>query len=282
MTLFTVNKERSVNFSTRIYTKKLLLLAFVLLTGLIRSFAQDVLPPPNPPSLVVDNAGMLSAGQRDALEQQLVALDDSTSNQIAVVTIHSIGDNDIEDYANALFRKWGIGSKKNNNGVLVLIVDSSNIAGYKNGQIKIETGYGLEGAITDMMCSQIIRNEMAPAFRNGDYYTGIINAVNALSKAAAGEYKIPQDHSGDSDGGGAIVFLIILFIVIFIIIRSRGGGGGGMGRGSGWSSMIWPIIFSGGGGSGGGFGGGGFGGGGGGFGGFGGGSSGGGGASGGW
>lgn len=272
------NKKRSVNLSIRIHKKSILLIAFVLLTGLIKSLAQDVPPPPDPPRLVVDNAGMLSADQRAALEQQLVALDDSSSNQIAIVTLHSIGDNDIEDYANALFRKWGIGDKKNNNGVLVLIVDSSNIAGYKNGQIKIEVGYGLEGAITDMMSSQIIRNEMAPAFRNGDYYTGIVNAVNALSKAAAGEYKIPQDHSDDS-GGGVVVFLIILFIVIFIIVRSRGGGGGGMGRGSGWSSMIWPIIFSGGGsGGGGGFGGGG----GGGFGGFGGGSSGGGGASGGW
>lgn len=267
-----------MNSSIRLHKKSFLLLAFVLLTGLIRSFAQDVLPPPNPPRLVVDNAGMLSAEQRAVLEQQLVALDDSSSNQIAVVTIHSIGDNDIEDYANALFRKWGIGSKKNNNGVLVLIVDSSNVAGYKNGLIKIEVGYGLEGAITDIMCAQIIRNEMAPAFRNGDYYTGITSAVAALSKAAVGEYKIAQDHSDDSDGGGAIVFLIILFIVIFIIIRSRGGGGGGMGRGNGWSSMIWPIIFSGSGGGSSGFGGGG----GGGFGGFGGGSSGGGGASGGW
>ncbi|MDE1192474.1 MAG: TPM domain-containing protein [Arachidicoccus sp.] len=261
--------------SINILRRKHLYTLLIMLVCAIKLFAQDVLQPPYPPRLVVDNANMLIPEQRAILEQKLDALDDSTSNQIAVVTLHSIGDNDIDDYANKLFRTWGIGGKKNNNGVLILIVDSSSVSAYKNGQIKIEVGYGLEGAITDLISSEIIRNEMAPAFREGNYYRGIDNAVDALSKAAVGEYKIPQQHDND-DGGELIIFLVILVIVIFIIIRSRGGGGGGMGRSNGWSSMIWPIIFSGGGG------GGGFGGGGGGFGGFGGGSSGGGGASGGW
>ena len=240
--------------------------AGVLLLLAFNVRAQNILPAPNPPSLVVDAAGMLAPNEQAALEQKLVAFDDSTSNQITVVTIDSLGDNDLEDYANQLFRTWGVGTKKNDNGILLLIVKSTR-------QMRIEVGYGLEGAITDVQSGSIIRDVLAPNFKAGNYYAGIDQAVTALEQAAAGEYKIPRQQS-DGDGSGYIVFFIILIIVIVIIVRSRGNGGN-MGGGSGW--WLLPTLFSGGGG---GFGGGGFSGGG--FGGFGGGSSGGGGASGGW
>ncbi len=260
--------------------KRLLFLISIILFSASLS-AQDVLPKPNPARLVVDDAHVLSPEQRDILEQKLVAFDDSTSNQISIVTIASLNDYAIEDYANKLFRTWGIGSK-NNNGILILVAANDH-------KIRIEVGYGLEGAIPDVTASDIIDNDLKPNFKTGDYYHGFDLAIESLGKAAAGEYKVAKqtDDSGNSGGGSIFGFLIIIFVIIMLISRGGRGGGGMMSR-RGYGSLFWPLLFGsgfGGGGRGGGFGGfggGGFGGGGGGFGGFGGGSSGGGGASGGW
>lgn len=241
--------------------------------------AQDVLKKPNPPRLVVDEAGFLSRDQQQILEQKLDAFNDTTSNQIAVVTINDLNDIPIEDYATKLFREWGIGGSKHNNGVLLLISKNDR-------KFRIEVGYGLEGAITDVLSKDIIENDLRPNFKNEDYYRGLDEAVNALEQAAAGEYKERGTQKEESKGGGNILGFIIILIIIFIVIgRGRGGGkGGGIMSRRGFNPWIIPAIFSGGwgGGRGGGFGGGFGGGGGGGFGGFGGGSSGGGGASGGW
>lgn len=239
---------------------------------------------------MVDNAGVLSAEQREILENKLVALNDSTSNQIAIVTVKTLNDEPIEDVAVNTFREWGIGGKKNNNGILILVAVNDR-------QVRIEVGYGLEGAVPDITTGNIIENDLKPNFKEGNYYRGLNQAIESLSKAAVGEYKeqnTQRSSNAKGSGGGSIIwFFIILFIVLMIVGRGGGGGrGGGMfsRRGSGF---LGPFILGsllGGGGRGGGFGGGGFGGGGfgggggggGGFGGFGGGSSGGGGASGSW
>lgn len=254
------------------------LLYILLFAGVcMNALAQNVLPKPNPPRLVVDNANVLSPEQRDILEQQLVALDDSTSNQICIVTIPTLDDYPIEDYAVSLFRSWGIGNKKTNNGVLILVAA-------RDRKMRIEVGYGLEGAIPDITTASIIDNDMKPSFKNGNFYQGLSKAVNSLSKAAAGEYKVAREKKNNRDGGGGGGGFIGLIVIIIIIVLLSGGGGGGRGgrRGGG----LWPLLFlgSGGGNWGGGRGGWGGGGssGGGGFGGFGGGSSGGGGASGSW
>jgi uncharacterized protein len=248
--------------------------------------AQEVLPRPNPPRLVTDQAGVLSESERQALEQKLVALDDSSSNQIAVVLIKTLNDRPIEEYATKLFREWGIGNKKTNNGVLLLVAVDDR-------KVKIEVGYGLEGAIPDITASAIIRNEIGPAFKQQNYYQGLDKAADALAKAAVGEYKVARKKNSSKPGGGGsiITFLVILAIVLLIVGGGGFGGGGGRRRRSGLDGLAEGLLLgsllNGGsnrGGWGGGFGGGGFGGGGGGggFGGFGGGSSGGGGASGGW
>ncbi|MGI8950456.1 MAG: TPM domain-containing protein [Chitinophagaceae bacterium] len=244
-------------------------------------FAQNVLPKPNPPRLVVDNANILSPEQRNILEAKLDALDDSTSNQIAIVTIPTLGDYAIEDYANKLFREWGIGNKKNNNGILILVASNDR-------KVRIEVGYGLEGAIPDITANDIIQNDITPNFKEGNYYHGLDQAIESLGKAATGEYKVAKqaDDNSSASGSSVLGFIIILIVILIIIGRSGRGGGGMMSR-RGSGGWFWPLLLSnlGGGGrgfGGGGFGGGGFGGGGGGFGGFGGGSSGGGGASGGW
>jgi uncharacterized protein len=238
--------------------------------------AQDILPKPNPPKLVNDAAGVLSSEDIARLEAKLVAYDDSTSTQVAIVLIKTLNDYPIEEYALKLFRAWGIGNKKTNNGVLI-------IAAIEDRKIRIEVGYGLEGAVPDIIANQIIRSDIQPNFRSGNYYEGLAAASESIIKAAAGEYKAPEGYNkGRKGGGGNILGIIIICIIIIIVLSNsnRGGGGGFMSR-RGYRGGFGPIIFPGGFGGGGG-GGGWSGGGGGGFGGFGGGSSGGGGASGGW
>lgn len=254
--------------------KGLVLLIFCCSNLLL--LAQKIPPVPNPPKLVNDYAGVLSKEQVDILEQKLVALDDSTSNQIAVVLIKSLEDYPIEEYALKLFRTWGIGNKKTNNGVLL-------IAAIDDKKIRIEVGYGLEGAIPDITAATIIRNEIGPFFREGNFYRGIDRATDALSKAAAGEYKVKRTKKGEGEvtGKDILIFIVILFVVLMIVGNSGRGGGGTLSK-RGYQQWNTPGGFffpMGGGGFGGGRGGG-FGGGG--FGGFGGGFSGGGGASGSW
>ncbi|NLR65547.1 TPM domain-containing protein [Chitinophaga varians] len=245
----------------------------LLLTGLLVK-AQNIPPRPNPPTLVNDFAGILLKDEDERLEQKLVAYDDSTSTQIAIVTLKSVGDYDVSQVALKILRDWGIGRKGKNNGILILV-------SMEDRKIRIETGYGMEGAVPDAVANEIIAQIIKPAFREGQYYQGLDKAVDAIIKAAAGEYKGDPRQSKPGISPGAI-FLLILVIVIIISIISRGGGGGGgttYNRRGGW---IWPVIGSMGGfgrGDGGGWSGGG---GGGGFGGFGGGSGGGGGASGSW
>ncbi len=238
-------------------------------TGLM---AQNILPKPNPPKLVTDQAGVLSAEQLQALEAKLVAIDDSSSNQIAVVILSSLEGQPKEEYATKLFREWGIGNKKTNNGVLLLVA-------IQDRQIRIEVGYGLEGAIPDVTALSIIDNDIKPAFKVGNYYEGLDKATDDLAKAAVGEYKEARKKKKNTKGS-PLLFFIILAIIVFIVKRNGGGGGSNINRG-GFSDFTTGMLLGSllnGGSSRGGWGGGS----GGGFGGFGGGSSGGGGAGGGW
>jgi uncharacterized protein len=254
---------------------KRLALGLLLMLPFI-GIAQNIPDKPNPPRLVNDLANVLSADEEAALERKLVAYDDSTSNQITVVTITTLNEYPIEEFALQLYRKWGIGSQEHNNGVLVL-------AAIGDRKIRFEVGYGLEGAIPDIVANQIITNDIAPAFRGENYYAGLDKATNSLIAAAAGEYHAPAGYSDRGRKRSFPVSLIIIVIIIILLIsRNRGGGGGFMSR-RGYRGGFGPVIFPGGwGGGGSSWGGGGWSGGGGGFGGFGGGSSGGGGASGSW
>ncbi len=254
----------------------------IMLPCLLMAQGIDKFIPPasNPPKLVNDYLDLLTPDQEKALEKKLVAFDDSTSNQIAVITVGDIGDYEIEDFAVALGRKWGIGGKDYNNGVVLIIYINQE---RQKRKVWIATGYGLEGAIPDITAKQIIENEIIPNFKSNDIYRGLDEGTDALILAAAGEYKAPEGYrKRKKKDGGAPLGIIIMVAIIFIISGiSRRGGGGGMISGRGgrhWGSTP-PIWFpSGGLGSGrssGGFGGGG-------FGGFGGGSFGGGGAGGSW
>ncbi|MFY0253572.1 TPM domain-containing protein [Chitinophaga sp. 30R24] len=251
-----------------------LLPGLFIMAGLLAQ-AQNIPPRPNPPTLVNDFAGILLKNEDDALEQKLVAYYDSTSTQITIVTLKSVGDYDISQVSLKILRDWGIGTKGKNNGILILV-------SVEDRKIRIETGYGMEGAVPDAIANDIINQILKPAFRQEHYYEGLDAAVDAIEKAAAGEYKA-DSKQGKSGLGIGEIFLLIIIVVIIISLFSRGGGGGRGGGGTTYNrrgGWIWPVIGMGGfGGGGGGWSGGG---GGGGFGGFGGGSGGGGGASGSW
>jgi uncharacterized protein len=252
--------------------KKFFLFISLLFSVCVFAQIEKVIPArPNPPKLVNDFAGILTPEQEHDLEAKLVAYDDTTSNQVAVVTLPTLVDPqngnvyEDEEVALKILRDWGVGNKQKNNGIVILIVKNKDNTERK---IRIEVGYGLEGAVPDITANQIIQNDIVPNFREGNYYRGLDAATDDIIKAAQGEYKAPDGYRNRGKQKGispSVIFFIILIIWILIQISSRGGGRGGGGmlsrRGySGWSG----------------------GGGGGGFGGFGGGSGGGGGASGSW
>jgi uncharacterized protein len=256
---------------------KIFLLFFVVVFLSITNLsAQNILAKPNPPQLVNDVAGILSPAEKEALERKLVLIDDSSSNQIAVVILPTLDGYPIEDYATKLFRDWGIGNKKTNNGILLLVAINDR-------KVRIEVGYGLEGAVPDITANSIIDNDIKPAFRARAYYEGIDKATDDIAKAAVGEYKVARAKKGKGGGGSVLGFIIIAIIIVAIVGRRDNGSGGSNIGGGGFSDiatgMLLGSLLGGGGRSNGGDWGGG---GGGGFGGFGGGSSGGGGASGGW
>lgn len=261
---------------------KKLLFTWLFSCSFVFLFAQDF--PQKSITLVTDYTNTLTADQRQNLENKLVAFNDSTSTQIAVVLLKSVGDYDINEYATKLGRNWGIGTKGKNNGILMLIAIGDR-------KVSIQTGYGAEGAVPDITTHEIIENDLKPNFKAGNYYAGIDAGTNSLIKYMKGEYKAPAQAKQQVNGGGGGSALIIIIIVIVVIILIRRGGGGGGNQvigGRGGSSPFWWFLAGsalGRSSGGGGFGGGGFGGGdsgGGGFGGFGGGSFGGGGSSGSW
>ena len=164
---------------------------------------------PSNAALVNDYTGTLTAAQKDALEHKLDAFDDSTSTQIAVVIIPSLNGNDVADYNVRLFREWGVGSKKTNNGVLLLIAKDDH-------RLNITTGYGVEGPLPDVTCKEIIDGIIVPKFKAGeDYYNGIDLGTTAIMQAVKGEYTAPP---GYHKGGGGASTARIIFIIINIPI----------------------------------------------------------------
>jgi len=226
---------------------------------------------------VVDVAGILTPDQRGQLEGKLKAHEDKTSDQVVVATVPNLQGTTIEDYANRLFRAWKLGQAKTNNGVLLLVAPQER-------KVRIEVGYGLEGALTDAQSRTITASAITPRFKTGDWFGGLDAGVDGilaiLSRDAQEWQRAPQPKEDAADPMQVAIFVILLLIVMVVAWRmarlgNRGGRGGGI--------VILPGPGSGG--WGGGFSDGGFGGSSGGFdGGFsgGGGSSGGGGASDGW
>lgn len=250
------------------------LAALIWLTACIAAHADNTYPPLT--GRVVDGGSVISPEGRQDLETKLANLEQKSGIQLVVATVPSLQGQEIEPFANGLFRFWKLGEAKANNGVLLLVAP-------KERRVRIEVGYGEEGTLTDALSKIIITNAMVPRFKAGDFQGGIQRGVDdiiaVLTTDSSEWQKRPalREDQHDSDALDAILPFLIFAVVIFVIYRSsrRGRGGGGLPwivpTGGGWGGGSGGF---GGGGSGGGFSGGGFSGGGG--------SSGGGGASGGW
>lgn len=272
------------------------LLFMVLLA--VPAAAQDL--PPRPQGPIYDQADMLPAAEEASLDQRLREFDARTGNAVIVATVDSLQGDTIEDYAQKLYAAWGIGGAERDTGVLLLVAPNEH-------KVRIEVGYGLTPYITDILSGRIIRDEITPHFKDGDFSGGIEAGVDAMlsqlskspedAKAIAEAAAAAEKNRAHENGGFPVGMIVwIVFIVIFVVLPALARRGGQRYRGSGVGSavgniLLWSALnaashsgrrggWGGGGWSGGG--GGGFGGGGGGFGGFGGGMSGGGGASGGW
>jgi len=163
---------------------------FVFLILVSSAFSQPEIPKLK--MWATDLSGTLRESELRDLNNRLKAYQDSTSNQLLVLMISSLEDYPIEMLAEETATKNKIGTKKNDNGILLLIAKDDR-------ELRIEVGYGLEGAVPDAIASSIIRNVIRPRFRDDDYYLGINDGITAIIKAIGGEYKA-EDAAAD-DGG---------------------------------------------------------------------------------
>lgn len=191
---------------------KVLIFLELLLSLQISVYAFTV--PDRPTGYVNDYAGILSADVKQNLEEKLQSFTASTSNEIAVVTIPSLEGETVERYATKLFETWKIGTAKNDNGVLLLISRDDR-------ELRIEVGYGLEGAIPDILASDIIENHITPSFKAGDYDTGVLNGVLAIMEASNGEY-VQETKSGAITGVVMpLLFIVLQGLLFFVSILGR-------------------------------------------------------------
>lgn len=249
--------------------------ALILIGAVFASILYAIPSRPQPQRLVNDFAGLFTPGQVSDLEKVLVAFDDTTSNQITVVTVKDLEGHEASEYATRIGLDWGVGSEKFDNGVVLLVKPR---LGNSYGEVFIAVGYGLEGAIPDAYAKRIVDQVLIPHLGEGDYYGGVVAACEVLMKLASGEIsELRSDEEDDPFLIGFSIFIAIILFIIVVAIIAGDKGNGNRGGGSGGRRTIYtgPVINGGLGGFGGGRSGGSFGGG---FGGFGGGSFGGGGA----
>jgi len=227
-------------------SKKVLLLSLLLLLSLSSTlWAAPELPNYSGDIYVQDFAQIISSQMEYKLLAAAREIENNTGAQISIVTIDSLQGTDIESYSNELFRKWGIGDKEKENGILFLIAKAE-------GKFRIEVGYGLEGRINDAKAGDILRNT-APYFQSGDFDSGIAVAFNSLANEISQEYTNTNPKETQSEksvnipwwaqllGIALLIYLAIfhpdiLMFLIFTLSRGSMGGSGGSRRGGGGSS----------------------------------------------
>ena len=172
---------------------------------------------------VHDDANVLSQEAADKLENLLITYEDSTSNQIAILIIPSLDGDVLENYSLRVAERWKLGNETKDNGALLLIAVNDH-------KMRIETGYGLEGVLTDAVCSRIIRNEIAPKFRQNDFDGGVTAGINAMISAIGGEYTAEDYDEMESldwrlrTAIGLFVFSILgMFAFMAVIVPGCGG-----------------------------------------------------------
>ena len=186
--------------------------------------------PDRPAARVNDFAGLLSPARETELERALAEFERRTTNQLLVVTFQSTGGEAVEDLTIRLAETWKVGGRDDDNGlILAVFVDER--------KVRFEVGYGLEGALPDARAIQIIRNEIVPRFREGDYAGGISAGMAAAMGAIEGEYSAPATNTRKNRVKKGIGGLIVplMFILVFLF-------GGRRGR----SALMWYLILGGG------------------------------------
>ena len=181
---------------------------FIILFTVLTTTAQQIPSRPLPPRLVNDFSNTLSASQEASLERKLVAYNDSTSTQIAVVFVNDLQGTTAADFAYQLGEKWGVGTKENN-GIVVLVKPKNDT----KGEVFISVGYGLEPYVPDAIAKRIIENEMIPAFKNNDYYSGVNDAIDIIIGLASGAFTA-EEYSDE----GAEIFILVFFIAMMVVM----------------------------------------------------------------
>lgn len=211
--------------------KKIMIILAVGL-GLVMNLAALNVPVLN--GRVNDNAKLMSASERQEAEEYLAAVEKQSGVQVAVLTVKSLQGESLEDYANDVFEKWGLGQKDKDNGVLLLVA-------YNERGVRLEVGYGLEGTLTDIKSGIIIRNMIIPEFKEGDYGEGILAGIKAVGGVVCGDVETENRlkessavSSEDLEGGLlGMVFIMVWFFIIFSKILRRYGL---------WGIFMWNLL----------------------------------------
>lgn len=210
------------------YTIKVFVISLTLLlfSGAVFAYTS----PGKPINYISDFGEVLSDGQETTINDQLSAYDKQTTNQIFVATVKNLDGDYIENYAVKLFEEWGIGSAENDNGVLLLV-------SVEDREIKIEVGYGLEPYLVDAQAGRIIRDDIAPQFKEGKYFEGISNGVNSIIKSVGDTPYNAEDANSKRNSMSKSLnidfnwfFVIPLFIIVLakILGKSKSWWGGGI------------------------------------------------------
>ena len=208
---------------------RLATISCLVLVGAVGIKAQTL---PTPSGRVTDLANVIDPATEADLDRRLDALEQKTSSEVAVVTVPSLDGVPVEDYAVRLFKEWGIGQAKTDNGVLVLVAPSER-------EMRIEVGYGLEGILPDGLAGQIIRDHFIPRFREDDYNGGIRDGVMRVAEVVEKQQVLSAEELAqfNQTGDDFPVWLIIPFFGIFVTI-----GFGMVGLGL-RTKTVFPILF---------------------------------------
>ena len=184
--------------------------AVTLLLVAIPAFAEFVLPPA-PGRHIIDKVGILDAGTLAYLEERLTRFERDTGHQMVVAVFKSIEGDDLNDVANRLFKKWGLGDKTQNDGILLVLFYDERIS-------RIEVGYGLEGILTDARSARILRQELQPEFQTGRFGTGMRKAVAAVEALVTDPSSAPPEAAREDEEASPANKLLLALVVAFVII----------------------------------------------------------------
>ena len=197
------------------------------------TLASALAVPAKPTVPIVDQAHILSPEQITSLTTKIEAEATKSSNQIGVLIVPSLQGEALEDYSLKVARAWGIGTKDKNNGVLLLVA-------IKDRQVRIEVGYGLEGALTDLQSNRIIVNDIRPSFRQGNYYQGLSNGIDGIISSIHNEYvgSAPISQTKSARPKFNITQLLLLPIMLIVWLGSI------LGRSKSWwaGGMIGGVV----------------------------------------